>query len=113
MDEDDVPPGSTPSGALSCPCVPTLRPSVEEWSDPLGYLASVRGRGELVGMVKVIVPGEGENAWEPKRYALVLGVLDVSAGLFRHEYVVLLVGVGGDVLIRPRDGRINVPVPCR
>ena len=55
MDEDDVPPGSTPSGALSCPCVPTLRPSVEEWSDPLGYLASVRGRGELVGMVKVIV----------------------------------------------------------
>jgi len=70
MDEEDVPPVPTACGALSCRCVPTLRPSVEEWSDPLGYLASVRGRGELVGMVKVIVPGEGENAWEPKRYGM-------------------------------------------
>lgn len=78
MGEDDVPPVSTACGAVSCPCVPTLRPSVEEWSDPLGYLASVRGRGELVGMVKVIVPGEGDNAWEPKRYARV-------RGCFRHS----------------------------
>jgi len=70
MDEEDVPPVPTACGALSCRCVPTLRPSVEEWSDPLGYLASVRGRGELVGMVKVIVPGEGANAWEPKRYGM-------------------------------------------
>ena len=100
MDEEDVPPVPTACGALSCRCVPTLRPSVEEWSDPLGYLASVRGRGELVGMVKVIVPGEGENAWEPKRYGM-LAVWaffrPVHVGTRRYTWVHVVIRRYGDI----------------
>lgn len=65
--DDSMDSGLGDAGSLLCPSVPTVYPSVDEWEDPLRYLETVRGRGELVGMVKVVVP----VGWEPVRYVMI------------------------------------------
>lgn len=45
---------------IECFQVPVFRPIEAEWCDPLGYLASIRRQGELIGMAKIVPPSRWE-----------------------------------------------------
>lgn len=52
-------------GCIDCVQVPIFRPTEAEWRDPLGYLASIRRQGELIGMAKIVPPSRWEVQHAP------------------------------------------------
>ena len=52
-------------GCIDCVQVPIFRPTEAEWRDPLGYLASIRRQGELIGMAKIVPPSRWEGQHAP------------------------------------------------
>lgn len=52
-------------GCIDCFQVPVFRPTEAEWRDPLGYLASIRRQGELIGMAKIVPPSRWEAPHGP------------------------------------------------